>query len=327
MNSQKKIGIYLIVRFLSGESSSTEQEHLEAWINQSDENKKTFENYKTIWELQPSEISLKINTPEAWKKVEMQLDITALKAAKTKKIRPIYYLSTIAATVLLLIGFYFVKVFNQNNQIEYYASQNISEPIILSDSSRVFINSGSKISLPKNFDKKKRIISLSGEAFFEVTPDSIKPFFVRIGDVEAKVLGTSFNIADQTTENTIKLSVLTGIVALYHIDHPEDKIILTKDEVGVYDKFSGKITKEPIENQNFLAWKTKVLEFDQTPLTEVIYILEKTYNISIFSEINITELKLTARFSNETPEDIFKTLKMVYGFEFEQKNSAFIIKL
>jgi len=55
-----------------------------------------------------------------------------------------------------------------------------------------------------------------------------------------------------------------------------------------------------------------MLEFDQTPLTIVLATLEKTYNLNIETHTSISGLKLTARFSNDTPEDIFKTLSLVF---------------
>ncbi len=316
----------LMVRFLAGECSFDEQELMEKWLKQSDENQNIFDDCKKIWEFQPENTAIKINADAAWKKVERRIGNDAHANSVSRKIRPVFYLPAIAATVLLLIGFYFLFMDNQPKQIEYFANQNTSEPMILPDNSQVFLNNGSKVTFPEHFTGNIRNLALDGEAFFVVTPDASKPFIVKLGETEVKVLGTSFNIADRAGTNTIELAVLTGKVVFYPVARPDDKIIISQGEMGIYDKIGGGMSKESLTNQNFLAWRTKVLEFDQTPLTTVLVIMEKTYGITINSERNIADLRLTARFSNDTPEDIFKTLAMIFGFEIEQSNKNFIIK-
>lgn len=96
--------------------------------------------------------------------------------------------------------------------------------------------------------------------------------------------------------------------------------------MGIFYKTDRTLRKEQLKNNNFLAWKTGVLEFDQTPLTIVLATLEKTYNLNIETHTSISDLKLTARFSNDTPEDIFKTLSLVFGFEVEQTDTKFVIR-
>lgn len=324
MNSNNEIPNDLMVRFLAGECSFDEQELLEKWLKQSDENQKIFDDCKKIWEFQPENTAIKINADAAWKEVERRIGNDA--HSVSQKIRPVWYLSAVAAAVLFLLGFYILMINTQPNQVQFFANQNTSEPMILPDNSQVFLNNGSKVTFPEYFTGKLRNIALDGEAFFVVTPDASKAFIVKLGETEVKVLGTSFNIADRAGTNTIELAVLTGKVVFYPVARPDDKIILSQGEMGIYDKIGGEMRKEPLKNQNFLAWRTKVLEFDQTPLTTVLAILEKTYGITIKSERNISDLKLTARFSNDTPEDIFKTLAMIFGFEIEQSNKNFIIK-
>lgn len=326
MNINNEIPNDLMVRFLAGECSLDEQKLFGKWLKQSDENQRIFDDCKKIWEFQPANTAIKINIHAAWKKVEHRIGNDAHTNSVSRKIRPVWYLSAIAAMVLLLLGFYFLMTTTQPNQIQYFANQNTSEPMILPDNSQVFLNNGSKVTFPEYFTGKLRNITLDGEAFFVVTPDASRPFIVKLGETEVKVLGTSFNIADRAGTNTIELAVITGQVVFYPVARPDDKIILSQGEMGIYDKIGGGMSKEPLTNQNFLAWRTKVLEFDQTPLTTVLVTLEKTYGITINSERNIADLRLTARFRNDTPEDIFKTLAMIFGFEIEQSEKYFIIK-
>ena len=96
-----------------------------------------------------------------------------------------------------------------------------------------------------------------------------------------------------------------------------EQLILMPGQKGVYDKTSGMITKSQFENKNHMAWKTGVLEFEKTPLNEVISSIEQTYKINVVSDRSFENLSLTARFDNETPESIFKSIQTIFGIEYE----------
>lgn len=332
MNTEKETYQKLIAGYLTGNLPDEDRELLEKWIGRSEENKKTFEAFRKIWSLKPPGKPLNINTGEAWKNVEAQ--ILAKETASpdnlqlpSKKRHTIYYLSGIAATLLLLAGIYFLMLHTQTPElIHYYANENTSEPMILPDNSKVFLNNGTHIAFPEKFTGKLRKVSLEGEAFFVVAHDAAKPFVISVGETEVKVLGTSFNVADRISTKTVEVAVVTGKVVFYPAADPDHKVILGQGELGIFDKMDRSIRKKPLKNNNFMAWKTGVLEFDQTPLTIVLATLEKTYNLNIESHTSISDLKLTARFSNDTPEDIFKTLSLVFGFEVVQTDTTFVIR-
>jgi transmembrane sensor len=332
MNTEKETYQKLIAGYLTGNCREEERELLEKWIGLSEENRKTFEAYRKLWAFEPPAKPLNINTGEAWKKVDAQ--ILAKETASpdniqlpARKRHTIYHLSGIAATLLLLTGIYFMMLYTHTPElIHYYANENTSEPMILPDNSNVFLNNGTHIAFPEKFTGTIRKVSLEGEAFFVVAHDAAKPFVIHVGETEIKVLGTSFNVADRIGTKTIEVAVVTGKVVFYPAADPDHKVILGQGELGIFDKTDRTLRKEPLKNNNFLAWKTGVLEFDQTPLTIVLATLEKTYNLNIETHTSISGLKLTARFSNDTPEDIFKTLSLVFGFEIEQTDTKFVIR-
>jgi transmembrane sensor len=322
----------LISDYLTGNCSDRQREQLESWIEQSDENKKTFEAYRKIWSVEPAEKPLSINTEAAWKNVEASLWQTdqaeTSKAPRTlRSWNMIPYISGIAATLLLLAGIYLLLQNTHSPKlIHYYANENTTEPMILPDNSKVFLNNGTHIAFPEKFAGKSRKITLDGEAFFVVAHDATKPFIIDIGETEVKVLGTSFNVADRINTKTVEVAVVTGKVVFYPAADPDHMVILSQGELGIFDKTDKSIRKKTLKNNNFMAWKTGVLEFQQTPLTIVLATLEKTYNINIEAHTSISDLKLTARFSQDTPEDIFKTLSLVFGFEVVQSNNNFVIR-
>lgn len=332
MKTQNNTYQTLICDYLTGNCSEQERKQLESWIEQSEDNKKTFEAYRKIWSVEPADKPVSINTEAAWKNVEARLwqadqaeTSKAPRMIKSWNIIP--YISGIAATLLLLAGIYLLLQNAHSPQlIHYYANENTAEPMILPDNSKVFLNNGTHIAFPEKFAGKLRKVSLEGEAFFVVAHDATKPFIIDIGETEIKVLGTSFNVADRINTKTVEVAVVTGKVVFYPAADPDHKVILSQGELGIFDKTDKTIRKKPLKNNNFMAWKTGVLEFHQTPLTIVLATIEKTYNLNIEAHATISDLKLTARFSQDTPEDIFKTLSLVFGFEIEQTDSTFVIR-
>src|SRR5690606_22979981 len=75
--------------------------------------------------------------------------------------------------------------------------------ITLSDGTLVYLNANSILKIPKKFTGNRRIISLTGEAYFEVVKDSLRPFTVQTQKSETTVLGTKFNLSAYANESAI----------------------------------------------------------------------------------------------------------------------------
>lgn len=56
------------------------------------------------------------------------------------------------------------------------------------------VNSESAIRYPVRFGIGKRVVTVKGNVYFEVTKDVSRPFFVVMKDMETEVLGTSFEV-------------------------------------------------------------------------------------------------------------------------------------
>ncbi|MFR7879048.1 MAG: FecR family protein [Butyricimonas paravirosa] len=84
--------------------------------------------------------------------------------------------------------------------------------LTLSDGSRVWLNSDSRLKFPVKFSKGMRRVELVGEGYFEVAKDTSSPFIVNSGKLEIKVTGTSFNIAAYPDEKIVQTTLVSGSV-------------------------------------------------------------------------------------------------------------------
>ena len=123
--------------------------------------------------------------------------------------------------------------------------------IELPDGTNVVLNSASQLSYLNNFGEKVRRVQLNGEAYFKVAHDEKHAFIVQIGDLEVKVLGTSFNVSAYEDAKDVTVVLLEGKVGVYaqkisHIMKPGDKI--------EYNKATHKITATQVHPNDYIAW-------------------------------------------------------------------------
>lgn len=335
MNEELNTYQVLITRLLSGEASETDRMQLDQWLLEEPENRLLFEQFKAAWEYKPVDTAnIHINRKDAWYKISAGID--RLEQAQDKpindhrvSIRKINYfrISGIAAMILALIGVYFLLLNpGQSEMITYHTEGQPGDPLALSDGSLIHLNSNSAISYPLEFNGKQRSVRMDGQVFFEVAHIPGKPFVVEAGGAFVTVLGTSFNITHEEKRGMLEVAVISGRVMLQAADDLSQELILSQGEKGIYHKVSNTLIKESITSHNFIAWKTGQLEFDETSLPEVLETIAATYQLEVIAEQDFSDLKLTARFIDEDPADIFTTIGMLFGLEVDHEPGIYTIR-
>jgi transmembrane sensor len=335
MNEELNTYQVLITRLLSGEASKTDRMQLDQWLSEAPENRLLFEQYKAAWEYKPADTDhIYINRKAAWQRINMGIE--SIEQEQGKKVsnragslrRIIYYrISGVAAMLLVLLGIYILFLNQDQPEMLTYDSKDIpSEPFTLSDGTLVQLNCSSSLTYPAEFKEKKRDVKMNGQAFFEVAHIKDKPFTIELDGASVTVLGTSFSISQSEKSRVIEVAVISGKVVLQTADNLRQELILTQGEKGIYDKVSNILKKESITNHNFIAWKTGRLEFDQTSLPEVFETIGATYRLDVIAEQDFSDLKLTARFIDEDPADIFKTIGMLFGLEVYHEPGIYTIR-
>lgn len=335
MNEELNTYQVLITRMLAGEASVDDRRQLELWLNESAENRFLYEQFKAAWKYKPADMeNIHVDRNAAWQKISRGIELADQAGSKQKmkrigSIRRISYyaISGVAAMFLLMLGIYFLLLNQgQTEMLVYHTEKRMDESLTLPDGSLIQLNSNSSLTYPVEFKEKKRYVKLNGQAFFEVAQISGKPFTIELDGAIVTVLGTSFNISQYQNPNNIEVAVISGKVMLQTDDVPPKEIVLTQGEKGIFNKASRELSKEMITNHNFMAWKTGRLEFDQTSLPEVLKTIGETYLLDVVTEQDLSDLKLTARFSDEDPADIFKTIGMLFGLQVDHEQGVYRIR-
>lgn len=194
--------------------------------------------------------------------------------------------------------------------------------VLLPDSSHVWLNAGSSVDYPLVFQGNERNVSLTGEAFFEITRDPAHPFVIRSGALRTQVLGTSFNIKAYPDDSAIAVSVVTGRV---QVSSAKSSVDLSPDQQAVYEKSDDYLVSRPYPNAGALAaWKEGKLQFRNKPLHEVVRTLERRYAVSIHVDERSRECPvLHADFDdNEPVSRILEMLAVSLNGRMEKEGEA-----
>lgn len=232
---------------------------------------------------------------------------------------------------LLLSGLYIelnnrLDLFSETRYEEIFVPKGEQAQFIFQDGSRVYLNSESRLRFPKKFGLKERKVELTGEGFFEIASNKKRPFIVDTKSLSVTVLGTSFNTKAYPDEDYIFVSLENGEIKL------EGNILkplnVKPGEKVVYNRKTG--TYEIIRAKNirsYSAWKQKKLVFEDTPLSEVISTLNRTFNVQFeIADKAVLNYNFTLYTDNNDINFIIKELEKIAPIHFETKNDIIYIK-
>jgi transmembrane sensor len=317
----------LIVKELSGENSVEDQKKLQLWLNEDEENQKIFDSYKSTWNEMDrvnGKSTREINLEWARLENEINFEASAPLATQRSLFSNVYRYA--AALLFVVLAGFAVYYFLNNQGTEQLVAQVQIQELELSEGSKVTVNSNSKLTYPKRFQKDKREVELSGEAFFEVSKDPNRPFIIHAGELQVEVLGTSFNVRAYENQNEIEVSVSSGKVAVYRPENPDEKVVLIKGQKAIFYKSSTKIEASINDNINFDSWKTKQIIFEDTPLPEVVRIINEIYKSELkLVGTQLNECPVTTTFDNQSLKSILNVLESTLDLTIEQKENSFII--
>lgn len=194
--------------------------------------------------------------------------------------------------------------------------------VLLSDGTRVWLNSGSSITFPVNFLLKDREITFYGEAYFEVAPDKKKPFIVHSGKIDVQVLGTGFNIKAYDNEQNIKITLLEGSIEL---NSQQSKALLKPGEQAVVTDII--TVKNDIDIPNVMAWKNNKFIFNNDTIFEIMKQLERWYNIKTEYKDSVTNEEFVGNISRDVNLlQILDLLSETKAVQFEIRDNTVVVK-
>lgn len=153
--------------------------------------------------------------------------------------------------------------------------------LTLPDGTRVWLNAASSISYPLSFQEKERVVTMTGEAYFEVVHNAKQPFKVKVGDRLIEDIGTSFNVNAYTDEKTLTATLLEGAVS---ISTPETPRSIVMEGIGKQAQVnsSGKIAvSTDADTDEVMAWKNGMFSFNQSDIQGIMRQISRWYDLDV----------------------------------------------
>ncbi len=314
----------LIIKDLLCEISEKEKLHLESELAKDLELRQKKNILYTFWlNFFPKKINHQII-----QKTEKKLGFDN----KSKTHFPINFFYKIAATILLVLSLGFIAYQQLQPHIETSLNQYVTEQgkirnIVLSDGTKVWLNSHSVLIASEPFIDDIREVLLVGEGYFEVAPDKSKPFIIKTPFLKTKVLGTHFNISAYPGDDKLEISLYEGKVELSDANSPHNNMLMSPGE-----KTSFSINdKNFITKQNYLEkpaeWRDGVIRFYDEDFNSIAKKLERKFMTRIFIvDDEVGNLNFTASFDTEPLDKILKLLSEAHKFKTIKTTNGIIIK-
>lgn len=250
---------------------------------------------------------------------------------KTKQF-PWYALAASVTAILLVAGVAFWYFHTQNAIKTYHTAYGETQHVTLPDGSQVTLNANSTLHFNNHqFIQESRNVWMQGEAFFEVSKltnsdGEAAKFSVHTDDLEVEVLGTQFNVNTRRTSTRVVLT--EGKVRLNLIRmRGEEPVTMIPGEMVTYTHAQKAVKKENVNLDVHTSWKQQELVFENTPVLEIIALLEDNYGLKISLQNNeAANRNYTGTFKNPNPDIILLALTGLFNLEMERHDQVIILK-
>lgn len=362
MESKKHIE-EIIQQYLDGTATKADLEYLLNWMKASRENVKYFNQICSIWENTTNIGESENGIQDALKNLNARINAfeEENQAQKLLFIEPTksYFLLRFAAIIILLLGvsiFFFLiskkPVHKSPEWVTIIAPRSQKSQVILSDGTKVWLNSGTVLKYKSNYGEKERQILLNGEAYFCVAKNPQKPFFVHAANITVRAIGTTFNVRCYSEDNIIETTLIEGKVQVTDngSGNHQNIVYLLPSQRAIFNRKDNKLlvaktepeSERPRQNENtvsyiqpksiesVISWKNEQLVFENESFDELTKRLERWYNvdIQIINPSRIIHDSYTGKFvNNETLEQVLKIVSRTTPIKFNIQNKKVTIEV
>lgn len=328
----------LAERHLNGTLDHSERSELDLWLAASEENRAEFSEIIEVLGFAGSFVAeVEPQTDAEWMALTSRIAVPQIEesrpqpvAASSPLLRPPFYARrrvwAVAAAVALLVavGGYFALGGSNAGQVgkgqHFAAADGQRKAIKLTDGTVVTLQGGSTLDAAADFGQQDRKLELRGEAYFDVARDEARPLSVRMGQVQARVLGTEFNLRTEKSSTAVQLSVTEGKVEFSAENGAKE--ILVAGDVAHFDPQSGKIVREQTVAQDEAAWVHDALIFNDKPFVDAAGQIERHYGITLKFPESLNAARLTAKFEGKPLADVLAVLEAIYGVHASQSGTV-----
>lgn len=330
----KETNISLLECFMRGETSPDEEQILFDWLHSPEAKEQLSIYYQKTWQNSDNKLVAEVQG-RMFERVKSQMRNATLELnrRKQKRIMQVKRLFQYAAIILLIIGagigghLYTVSLTVPSTTGKNYLVQTGKGQranITLPDGTVVWLNSYTQLHYNANYGTTQRIVSLTGEAYFEVAKDKEKPFIVETEGMNVEALGTTFNVKAYREDSRIVTTLFSGSV---HVSSDKDNVILSPEENATFERSSGKLIMHKPDNPSYAKmWRNNDLVFNGETLEEIAVLLNRMYNVQIvFKSESIKKHSFSGVICNNSLDNVIELISLTSPITYEAHGDTIIL--
>ncbi|MGK6350713.1 FecR domain-containing protein [Parapedobacter sp. DT-150] len=162
--------------------------------------------------------------------------------------------------------------------------------LVLPDGTKVWLNAASTLTYAVSKSANERLVTLEGEAYFEVTKDPRRPFRVKSKGQVVEVLGTHFNINSYADEPDVKTTLVEGLVKVIESNHQRMVMLQPGQQAALSG--SSRLSVRPVNTADAIAWKNGKFNFNDSDIGSIMRQLSRWYDVEVIFEGKMPNITL-----------------------------------
>ncbi len=278
----------LIHRYLNGAATEAEKATLAGWLETSQAHREYFASLSALFHASAA-LDGEEHTERMLSRLNARIDseddgILSNASRKRRKLKVVWiFAASVAAAFIVGIGTY-LHIDGRGDDISgYTAYSNVSDDIsaiMLDDSTKVWISANSSVLY--GTAGSERVVRLTGEAYFDVHRDTARPFIVKTGAMDVRVLGTAFCVRNDEADGKVSVLLERGSVRL---QSPEGTglVRLSPDQMAEFDTKTGDISVTAMDAEPYIVRRYNKVTLQQVSVTGIIKHIERMYGIKVLA--------------------------------------------
>ena len=199
--------------------------------------------------------------------------------------------------------------------------------LTLSDGTKIWVNSGTKLIYPTVFEENKREIYLVGEVYLDVTKDEDRPFVIKTNHMDVNVLGTKLNVSAYSDANAQSVVLVSGAVNVKSKELKGNYKIYPS-QMYSYDITSSKADIQKVDVDNYVSWIHGYLMLKSENLDSVLRKLERYFNITfVYDAKSFNNIRVSGKLDLKgTPENALKYIGVATPIHYQIKGNEIIVE-
>lgn len=321
----------IVFKYFEGQATDNEMEQLLHWLRNK-ENRLVFNSFRLDWKKSLEPNRFPGGGEESWQRLQAQLGQKSYNRwQKSRKMEHFFRVAAIFFFVVSLgsLAWYFThqpqtipetytSVMAENGQIS---------KVELPDGSLVWLNAGSKMTYNNFFSAENRKVTLTGEAYFDVTKNEILPLVVDCNGLKVKVLGTRFNVNAYDVGKMAEVVLEEGAVELFNTTTKEKFYRMKPGERIKINLQTTKYSAEMVNTARYTSWREGIVNIYDLSIEDLVRRLEKRYNQKFELTPDVMELRYTFTIENEPLENVLKLMERITPVKVEQNEEIIKIEI